>query len=185
MLSRMRFSGVWRDYQAQVLEEVLDHLGDHRLHVVAAPGAGKTILGLEIVRRLGRSALVFAPTVAIRDQWAQRLVPLFLAAPPAPHDVSYDLMAPGPLTLATYQALDGVRRSSGLQRLVDGLNAAGAVTLVLDEAHHLRREWWTGLEQLAGSLREVRIVALTATPPYEASFAEWNRYETLCGPIDL
>ncbi|MES2495604.1 MAG: hypothetical protein V4618_05805 [Pseudomonadota bacterium] len=28
-------------------------------------------------------------------------------------------------------------------------------------------------------------MALTATPPYDASFAEWARYETLCGPIDL
>ncbi|WP_338445683.1 hypothetical protein V5F89_10975 [Pelagerythrobacter marensis] len=28
-------------------------------------------------------------------------------------------------------------------------------------------------------------MALTATPPYDASFAEWSRYEELCGPIDL
>ncbi len=29
------------------------------------------------------------------------------------------------------------------------------------------------------------IVSLTATPPYDASFAEWSRYEELCGQIDL
>ncbi len=65
------------------------------------------------------------------------------------------------------------------------MNAAGPITLVLDEAHHLRREWWNGLEHLASSLADVRIIALTATPPYDASFAEWARYESLCGPIDL
>lgn len=185
MLARMRFSGVWRDYQAQVLEAVGDHLADRRLHVVAAPGAGKTVLGLEIVRRLGRPALVFAPTTAIRDQWEQRLVPLFLDRRPDPDEVSRELAAPSQLTLATYQSLDTFRRSDELDRLISALDALGPITLVLDEAHHLRREWWSSLERLSGALEDCRIVALTATPPYDASFAEWNRYESLCGPIDL
>jgi len=185
MLSRMQFKGVWRDYQAHVLEEMMDHLPNGRLHVVAAPGAGKTILGLEIVRRLDRRAVVFAPTVAIRDQWTHRLAPLFLDEPPGPDDVSHQLADPRQLTLATYQALDAFRRSDDVDRLVQALNAGGPLTLVLDEAHHLRRDWWNSIEQLAGSLADVRIIALTATPPYDASFAEWARYESLCGPIDL
>lgn len=181
----MQFRGVWRDYQAHVLEQMPGHLANGRLHVVAAPGAGKTVLGLEIVRRLGRRALVFAPTVAIRDQWAHRLADLFLAEPPGPHEVSQDLVAPGPLTLATYQALDTLRRSDDVDRLAEGLGADGPITLVLDEAHHLRREWWSSIERLVAALAEVQVVALTATPPYDASFAEWARYESLCGPIDL
>lgn len=185
MLSRMRFTGVWRDYQAHVLEEMEAHLANGRLHVVAAPGAGKTVLGLEIVRRLGRPALVFAPTVAIRDQWAQRLNPLFLAERPRPGEVSHDLAMPGQLTLATYQALDAVRRSEDLDRLVETLNGRGPMALVLDEAHHLRREWQACIEHLATALADVRIVALTATPPYDASVVEWGRYERVCGPIDL
>lgn len=184
MLSRMQFRGAWRDYQALVLDEMESHFVDGRLHVVAAPGAGKTVLGLEIVRRVGRRALVLAPTVAIRDQWEQRLVPLFLDQRSAT-DVSHDLAAPRQLTLATYQALDALRRSDGLDGLIGTLNALGPITLVLDEAHHLRREWWNGLEQLATSLADVRILSLTATPPYDASAAEWARYESLCGPIDL
>ena len=106
-----------------VLAEMDDHLVDGRLHVVAAPGAGKTVLGLEIVRRLGRRALVFAPTVAIRDQWAHRLTPL-LAEWPGPEELSYELAAPGQLTLATYQALDAFRRSDDLDRLVEVLAPA-------------------------------------------------------------
>ena len=185
MLSRMRFKGVWRDYQAVILGEMADHLANGRLHVVAAPGAGKTVLGLEIIRRLDRRAVVFAPTVAIRDQWAHRLTSLFLDTPPGVDEVSHQLTDPQQLTLATYQALDAVRRSDGLERLVRALNAAGPITLVLDEAHHLRREWWTGVEHLVRSLDDVRVVALTATPPYDASFTEWARYEAVCGPIDL
>ncbi len=180
----MRFKGVWRDYQAGVLKAIEGHLEDGRLHVVAAPGAGKTILGLETVRRLARPAVVFAPTVAIREQWVQRLCPLFLEEPPLAGEVSRDLTEPGHLTLATYQALDSFRRGEALNAVIEILNRRGPLTLVLDEAHHLRREWWRSLEGLASGLRDVRIVALTATPPYDSSFAEWTRYESLCGPID-
>jgi hypothetical protein len=186
MLERMRFTGVWRDYQARVLDAMNAHIGDERLHLVAAPGAGKTVLGLEIVRRLGRPALVFAPTVAIREQWLQRLCPLFLGEPPAADEVSRELADPRAITLATYQALGSIRRGDDeLGRLIETLNAAGPWTLVLDEAHHLRREWWRCLEALASGLTDVRILALTATPPYDAGFDEWSRYENLCGPIDF
>jgi Type III restriction enzyme, res subunit len=185
MLEKMQFRGRWRDYQARVLAEMDPHMDDARLHVVAAPGAGKTVLGLEILRRIGRPGLVFAPTIAIREQWAERLCPLFLDAPPDPGCISRDLGDCRKLTLSTYQALDALRRGEDLDALIDKLNAHGPLTLVLDEAHHLRREWWKCLVELAKRLTDVRLVALTATPPYDASFAEWTRYEELCGPIDL
>lgn len=185
MLSRMQFKGVWRDYQRDVLEQMAAGPANPRLHVVAAPGAGKTVLGLEIVRRLSRPALIFAPSLAIRDQWAERLAQHFLDAPPRSDDLSRDLAAPGTVTLTTYQALDSVHRSADVQQLAEAFTACGPITLVLDEAHHLRREWWISIERLVASLPEVQLVALTATPPYDASFAEWSRYESLCGPVDL
>lgn len=185
MLNRMKFSGTWRDYQARVLDEMSDHLGDDRLHVIAAPGAGKTVLGLEIVRRLERPALIFAPSLAIRDQWRERLAPLFMSELPDEESISRSLSDPRSLTLSTYQALDSFRRSDDLSLLIDNLNKQGSYTLVLDEAHHLRRAWWDCLHRLVEELDEAKVVALTATPPYDASRAEWNRYESLCGPVDL
>ena len=118
VLEDMKFKGTWRDYQARILEEMDEHLNDRRLHVVAAPGAGKTVLGLEIVRRIGRPALVFAPTIAIRDQWEQRLCPMFLDALPAVGSISHDLGDLRELTLTTYQALDSLRRSDELDALI-------------------------------------------------------------------
>lgn len=185
MLSRMQFSGTWRDYQAAVLAEFDASFTDERIHVVAAPGAGKTVLGLELVRRLARPALVLAPTLAIREQWVDRLCPLFLPAPPANGDVSRDPLRPSVLTLSTYQALNAVDRGGGLAAITAALAALGPLSVVLDEAHHLRREWWRTLEQLLGDLPDVRLVSLTATPPYDVEFVEWQRYEKLCGPIDL
>jgi superfamily II DNA or RNA helicase len=56
--------------------------------------------------------------------------------------------------------------------------------LVLDEAHHLRAEWWKTLTSVSEQLDKPTIVALTATPPYDVSPFEWQRYEELCGPVD-
>src|SRR5215470_659829 len=76
----MAFRKQWRVYQARLLEQLSGHMGDGRLHVVAAPGSGKTVLGLEVLRRIDAPTLVLAPTITIRDQWVDRLVELFLPA---------------------------------------------------------------------------------------------------------
>jgi hypothetical protein len=57
----MAFQGNWRTYQARLLDRLDMYLEDKRLHVVAAPGSGKTILGLEAIRRINRPTLLFWP----------------------------------------------------------------------------------------------------------------------------
>ncbi len=80
----MRFVWPWRPYQQRVLDALDQHLADRRLHIVAAPGSGKTILGLEAFRRIGRPAVVMSPTITIRDQWLARLSHFLPAGSPAP-----------------------------------------------------------------------------------------------------
>jgi len=187
MLGEMQFRGTWRDYQARVLDEIDTHLGDGQLHIVAAPGSGKTVLGLEAMRRIGRPALILAPSLTIRDQWRDRLFPLFLSDPHAWGDhISTDIEAPATVTITTYQALHAAyaKGAETFDALVADLSAKSPITLIVDEAHHLRREWWTALLALRDRLGSSAIVSLTATPPYDAPFAEWARYEALCGPID-
>ncbi|HPF38716.1 MAG TPA: DEAD/DEAH box helicase family protein [Phycisphaerae bacterium] len=205
-IAELRFRHPWRPYQARVLAAIDAHLKDDRLHIVAAPGSGKTILGLEIFRRLGHAAVVFAPTITIRDQWLARLS-LFLPEGKSPPDwASNSLEAPGALTCVTYQSLHArVRQASvdaseeepgadeasddapqldQIQRLVRTLREGDVRTLILDEAHHLRRDWWRALDRIAHALEDVTLVSLTATPPYDVVGLEWSRYESLCGPID-
>lgn len=207
----LHFRWTWRLYQQRVLDAVEAHLDDRRLHVVAAPGAGKTVLGLEVFRRLHQPAVVLAPTRIIRDQWIQRLCDFLPpgAATPPPW-VSRSLDAPGFLTALTYQALhtrhrqrraaeaeDGeeaaLRAVSGLtasptreelHEVIALFRAARVQTLILDEAHHLRAAWWKALMQVVDQLDHLTLVALTATPPYDVVGAEWKRYDALCGPID-
>ena len=56
-----RFAGTFRPYQQRILERFDGLKQDHRIHIVAAPGSGKTILGLELICCLGQPALILAP----------------------------------------------------------------------------------------------------------------------------
>ena len=40
------FGGKWRSYQERVLNSVQSYENDGRIHIVAAPGSGKTTLGI-------------------------------------------------------------------------------------------------------------------------------------------
>ena len=48
----LEFKGTWRRYQARVLEHADRYMADGKIHIVAAPGSGKTTLGIEMIRRL-------------------------------------------------------------------------------------------------------------------------------------
>lgn len=64
----LSFQGKWRNYQERVLNESERYLDDGKIHIVAAPGAGKTTLGIELIRRTGRSCLILSPRIVIRQQ---------------------------------------------------------------------------------------------------------------------
>lgn len=75
MPADLRFSGTWRRYQELALEAFDRDVaaGRTRTHIVAPPGSGKTVLGLEIIARLRAPALVLAPTATIQAQWPKAL----------------------------------------------------------------------------------------------------------------
>jgi len=193
-----KFRKTWRAYQARVLSELQEHLDDNHLHVIAAPGSGKTVLGLEAARRLNKATLVFSPTLAIRDQWVERLVGLFLEESSAPGWISKDIKRPGFFTVSTYQGLHSAYTGKAEEQfeneeqkpvpvheeLVGKLRQIGVGTLVLDEAHHLRNEWWKCLIDIKERLDNPTVVALTATAPFDVSPFEWERYIGLCGSVD-
>lgn len=181
----LTFKFPWREYQAKFLDGFQEHLTDNHLHVIAPPGSGKTILGLEMLLRIGKPALVLAPTLTIRNQWKNRLV-CFFEPTPATDTLSLAIKDPATLTFSTYQSLFALHKSFGDnadEQLVNFIKRHKIETLVLDEAHHLKNEWWNCLFQLKG-IKGLTIVSLTATPPYDSSTLEIHRYFDLCGPID-
>ena len=50
MLQELAFTGQWRHYQKRVLDKSDAFMADGHLHLVAAPGSGKTTLGIEFIR---------------------------------------------------------------------------------------------------------------------------------------
>lgn len=61
----------------------------------------------------------------------------------------------------------------------------GIKTICLDEAHHLKNKWQKALENfISAPDSDIKIISLTATPPYDSEGAEWNRYINVCGEID-
>ena len=185
---------------------------DEKLHIVAAPGAGKTTLGIEVISRINRPTLVLCPTNTIKNQWRDRICSSFLDEKDFGL-VSLDIRDPKFITVTTYQALlaafcgsvevdiepeeldfeeeesDSILTSkrfnqSKADKIVDLLKSANISLLCFDEAHHLRKEWWKALNYLVETLKPKQTVSLTATPPYDVEYSEWDRYEALCGPID-
>ena len=190
MFEEVKFRGVFRSYQQKILEDADGYLADGRIHIVAAPGSGKTVLGLELMRRLGMRALVLSPTTTIRNQWGERFCGMFAGGEVR---ISYDLRDPADITSVTYQALyaamqrrqdeeDGTDYASF--DVVAKMKENGIGTICLDEAHHLQNEWQKALESFLASMEGIKTIALTATPPYDASPSEWKRYTDLCGEID-
>lgn len=126
-LSRWRFPGTLRTYQAEVLERLAPG-GAGPLHIVAPPGSGKTLLGLLLAAREGHRTLVLSPTVTIRQQWVRTAGAL------APHAaaVSDDPARIGDLTALTYQLLSVTGDGSPFDDLarsvwVEELTASGRV----------------------------------------------------------
>src|SRR6516162_2932235 len=81
----MAFRKNWRAYQSRLLEHFNRYLHNKRLHLVAAPGSGKTVIGLEVIRRLNQPTLVLAPpsrfAISGLTVWLVSSCPRILAGP--------------------------------------------------------------------------------------------------------
>jgi superfamily II DNA or RNA helicase len=177
----INFQFPWRTYQKRILDNLDNHLTDNQLHIVAPPGSGKTVLGLEVVKRLNTPTLILAPTITIRNQWAERLTSDFLQEKPFVH-ATFDVKNPDLLTISTYQGLHTAFKDNP-EKVLQDLRKIGIQNLVVDECHHLKNEWWKTLFQIKNKLN-LTIIALTATPPFDVSGSEWQRYHQLCGEVD-
>ena len=187
VIKNLKFKGNWRTYQQRVLDELKRYLDDRKLNVVAAPGAGKTTLGIEVIKMLGHPVLILAPTITIRNQWKERMCVDFLTDKEDFSQISLDGKDIKSITILTYQLIHTIMTDkTSATNFIKSLGENGIKTVVLDEAHHLRTEWYNSLIKLCDSLDKhgFTTVSLTGTPPYDVPPSEWNNYNTLCGSVD-
>ena len=168
-----------RAYQEDLLAAV-DPADGATLHIVAPPGAGKTLLGLALAVANGRRALVLAPTTVVRAQWAEQARRFFRVPAGAPPDASSDAPdeippvadappAPGRrgahLTALTYQPLavvddSGPWQEAARRRWIDELARDGRsparANAWLDELAASNRSAYTrGIRSRAAAVRRV------------------------------
>jgi superfamily II DNA or RNA helicase len=153
--------------------------------VVLPPGAGKTLIGLEASRRLGRRVVVLVPNTAIQNQWIAH----WRTFEPATTTAGAGRSLSADVTVLTYQSLavfdpdaetdeEGRTRSplrrlhANGQELIARLAGAGPLTLVLDECHHLLDVWGRLVAEVLDRLPDAVVLGLTGTPPESLSPAE-------------
>jgi superfamily II DNA or RNA helicase len=100
---QVAFAQPFRRYQLLALDafEAARSQGRRRLYLVMPPGSGKTAVGLEIARRLGRPTLALGPNTAIQAQWLAQwrdFHPQSIPAGDSPSLTSH-------VTALTYQAI--------------------------------------------------------------------------------
>lgn len=172
--------------------------GHARFHLVAPPGAGKTMMGLEMAARLGGPAVVLAPNATIQGQWLTKLRHFERVLDDGPEQPRGTARVPGfdkdapsaadtALIALTYQRIavqkDGARHPR-TDATFAALHAAGVRTVVLDECHHLSGTWGEAAGALIGALGQsgeaVVVIALTATPLTDTTAT----YHDLLGAAD-
>lgn len=201
----LKFNGTWRTYQERVLSRFYDYKIDGKVHIVAAPGSGKTTLGIELIRLFNQPCIILAPSITIREQWVTRIEEAFLLEGIKSEDVvSQDLKNMKLITVTTYQAIhsamtnykgkiideidDEIKLEENVDYesfdLIQSTIEQNIKTICLDECHHLRNEWWKSLELFQKETALDYTIALTATPPYDSTPELWTRYMKVCGEID-
>lgn len=110
LMKDLSFRYELRGYQKEILDLVRRKIedGKREVHIVAPPGAGKTIIGLQILSHLKEPGLILSPNTTIQAQWSQKLS-LFV-----PEGKNIDLGSLigshedkplKPITILTYQVL--------------------------------------------------------------------------------
>ncbi|GAB3207731.1 DEAD/DEAH box helicase family protein [Marinactinospora endophytica] len=175
-----RWSGGLAPHQRQALELLAERwaTGRNRAWLVLPPGSGKTLVGLEAARRLGRRTVVFAPNAAVQGQWAAQWRSF---ERPEGCTAGVDRRLRDDVTVLTYSSLalfdpDAETDEEGRPQaqpkrlhgngsaLLDTLRAEGPLTLVLDECHHLLQAWGRLLGEILSGFTDVHVIGLTGTP---------------------
>jgi superfamily II DNA or RNA helicase len=111
-----------RDYQEDALNAWRE--AGHRGVIVLPTGAGKTIVALKAIERLGVATLIVVPTLVLLEQWRQRIKEEFNILVGALGGGKVDIR---PITVTTY-ASAGIRADKLGNRFR---------LLIFDEVHHL------------------------------------------------
>lgn len=147
----VRFHGDLTDLQADATESILDHEDGV---LVAPPGSGKTVAGIQLIARRGRNTLVLVHRSHLLEQWVAQLA-IFLDLPQKEigRIGAGRHVANGRLDVAMVQSL--ARRKEAEETL------ANYGHVVVDECHHIPA---SSFERVIRRVSARYVTGLTATP---------------------
>lgn len=106
----MKFQKEHYPYQKEILSvfEAEQKKWEKKIHIVAPPGSGKTIIGCEIMCRIGAPALILVPNLTLLGQWQDKLEKLFFESGETSDElISTSIDAIKKINILTYQSLTG------------------------------------------------------------------------------
>jgi superfamily II DNA or RNA helicase len=141
------------DYQTEAVKEML---GEDNGVLVAPPGAGKTIMGIEMIAKLKQPALILVHKKQIYDQWIER-IESFLNIPKREigQICSNKKTVEKKITVAMLQTLSNIENPT--KEL--GLDNIGLA--LVDECHHIPAKTF---RKVITKLNPYYLYGLTATP---------------------
>lgn len=141
------------DYQHEAVQNVL--LEDSGI-LVAPPGAGKTIMGIEIISRLKQPALILVHKRQIYNQWLER-VESFLNIPKREigQICSTKKSVGKQVTIAMLQTM------SNIKDLTKDINLSNIGVVLVDECHHIPAKTF---RNIVTELNSYYLYGFTATP---------------------
>ncbi len=120
IFDQFKFRLPFYDFQSSLVLQIKKHFDkNHSFLLVSPPGSGKTIVGLALVRELGKHALILTPNLAVLGSWLERAAMFFDpidANLKVQHVIGKEKGFLRPITIMTYQKLNQELRSQGMER---------------------------------------------------------------------
>ena len=108
----MKFKWNFYHYQNQILDVFQKELErwDNKIHIVAPPWSGKTIVGIEIMRKLFLEkkwiTLILVPNTVLQKQWKDKINKFFVEENEQIDElVSFSMEKISKVNILTYQAI--------------------------------------------------------------------------------
>lgn len=122
--------------------------------IVAPPGSGKTIMGLALVARHDKPALILTHRKQLLDQWVGQIQEYF--GMPKRHIGRYSSAYKKPSPYITVGLLQSFARSKDISEFVDAFGV-----IIIDECHHIPAQTF---RKVLSQLNARHVYGLTATP---------------------
>lgn len=106
----MRFQKTFYPYQNEILSvfESERKKWEKKIHIVAPPWSGKTILGCEMLSRISEPALILVPNLTLLSQWQDKIESLFFEeSENADELISTQIDSIKKINILTYQSITG------------------------------------------------------------------------------